>query len=366
MESPNAYQSLDFNGNILDVNPTWLSLSGFSHKEVVGKWFGDFLTDSSKEHFKKNFARFKSQGEIKGVELEIITKHGNVLTVFFNGRVGHDQNRNFKQTHCVFTDITERKEAEHKLQKAKEKAEESDRLKTAFLANMSHEIRTPMNAILGFSELLRDAGLSAEERDEYIEIIHNRGSDLLKIISDIIDISKIEAGDLSIQKQAFSILDLLDELALQYQADNMLASKPRIQFRLEKPEIAGNIIINSDRSRIVQVLNNLFQNAIKFTQQGIIELGCRLLDDKEGILFYLRDTGIGIKASKHKLIFERFRQADDSFTREYGGTGLGLSISKNLVGLLGGRMWVESESGQGSVFYFTIPYKDIEIVDADS
>lgn len=243
------------------------------------------------------------------------------------------------------------------LEKAKIKAEESDRLKSAFLANMSHEIRTPMNAIMGFSDLLDMEDMPFEKRKKFTKIIQERSKDLMGIINDILDISRIESHTLKIFETKGNINDKLVEISEFFKVKNdELFSKPiAIEiFNQLKPEQCS---IETDFERIKQVLINLIDNAFKFTSKGKIQIGCQL-KDKNTLQFFVSDSGIGIEKDKHQVIFERFRQIEETYmTRDFGGAGLGLSISKGIVELLNGSIWVESELGQGSTFYFTVPYK---------
>ncbi len=241
------------------------------------------------------------------------------------------------------------------LKAAKEKAEESDKLKSAFLANMSHEIRTPMNAILGFSTLMRNRVLTDEKRKDYIDLINSNCRQLLRIITDIIDISKIEAGQISIFNKNFNLNKALQELHLSFNNQIEAMQKP-IEFVLKtglKNEFSS---IFTDKVRLEQILSNLLSNSIKFTEKGKIEFGY-YIDRRSDIVFYVKDTGIGMTEEEQKVIFDRFRQVSSSYNKIYGGTGLGLSISKGLAEKLGGSIWVESEVDEGSVFYFNIPYK---------
>jgi PAS domain S-box-containing protein len=253
-------------------------------------------------------------------------------------------------------DIQDRKKIEEELIRAKNKAEESDKLKSAFLANMSHEIRTPMNGILGFANLLNERETEPEERREYTEIINQNSNLLLKIIDDILDIAKIEAGQLKIiEKPCYLDQILYDEYVLfKNQVDKR--EHKSLTMRLKLPEFKIDNQIFTDHSRLSQILSNLLSNALKFTEKGIVEFGY-ILESPAQLKFYVKDTGIGLSADKFEMIFDRFRQADETQARRYGGTGLGLTISNNLVRLMGGTMWVESELGKGSVFYFTLPYK---------
>jgi len=256
----------------------------------------------------------------------------------------------------VAMDVTEIKKTEKELQFAKEKAEESDKLKTAFLANMSHEIRTPMNAIIGFSELLNDPELTNPNREEFIKLISDNSRSLLSLIEDIIDVAKIEAEQLKVINSTCQVNQILDELKEQFTAELMKSPEKDIKIRILKDNNDERFGILTDPLRFKQILNNLIGNAIKFTDRGNVEIGYELKDDKT-IQFFIKDTGIGLSPEKMNVIFERFRQAEESSTKEYGGTGLGLTISRRLVELLGGHIWVESIIHEGSTFYFTLPLK---------
>jgi hypothetical protein len=247
-------------------------------------------------------------------------------------------------------DISERKKMEQELIHAKEKAEESDRLKSAFLANMSHEIRTPLNSVLGFSDLLADENLDKEARLEYAALINASGTNLLAIINDVLDISKIEAGQITLNPAIFAAGELVTDIKKEY---SHKARAKGLELTTRLPENASQIKINSDLVRVRQVLVNFVGNALKFTDSGYIEIG--LIPNNDQLVFYVKDTGIGIAEEFHEKIFDRFRQVEGAQTRRYGGNGLGLAITKNLAELLGGRIWVESEPYKGSTFYFAVP-----------
>ena len=235
------------------------------------------------------------------------------------------------------------------LERAKNKAEESDRLKTAFLTNMSHEIRTPMNAIVGFSQLLNDK-ITENDKKEYINQINSNTNSLLMLIEDILDISMIEANKIIIKNKKFEVNTLLKEVV----SDCLVLNKKGIvELRIINKEENNNIIINSDRIRIKQVLINLFNNACKFTEEGYIELGFEIKTNK--LQFYVKDTGIGISKDGLKFIFDRFRKVDVNKAKLFRGTGLGLAISKKIAQLLNGDLTVKSELVKGSVFYFSLP-----------
>jgi signal transduction histidine kinase len=238
----------------------------------------------------------------------------------------------------------------YELEAAKFKAEESDRLKSAFLSNMSHEIRTPLNAIVGFSYFFSDASLDAETRERYFKIIKSNSDALLVLIDDILDLSRIEAGQLQFKIRPFNAWQIMDELHEQYRK----LTKPGLEFILHPMPPGMQLNINSDPNRFKQILNNLLSNAFKFTEQGVIEIG--YLPPQNGLItFFIRDTGIGIEPENQSIIFERFMKIEEDKSRLFSGTGLGLAISRRLTEALGGNIWVESEPGKGASFYFTQP-----------
>jgi len=308
-----------------------------------------------KEIFPENFASTILQtiseclltGDVKTIEYDLV----------INGEKNYYEARhvpvNEVEVLSMARNITERKKHEEELRISTVKAEESDRLKSAFLANMSHEIRTPLNGILGFAEILKmDKTISGESRD-FLEIINSSGKHLLSLINDIVDLSKIEAGQLKINPQPCMLNELLSELYLFF--DNNTNSKINIHLRTSLPNHLSEIEI--DDVRLKQVLTNLISNALKFTKEGFVEFGYSLKGDV--LQFFVKDSGVGFSKDKLQIIFERFRQADEDTTRHYGGAGLGLAISKNLVELMGGAIWAESEIGKGTVFYFNIPYLSV-------
>ena len=257
----------------------------------------------------------------------------------------------------IEVDITEQKNVENELLIAKEKAEVSNRLKSAFLANMSHEIRTPMNAILGFSELLKQPELTDEKQEKYFEIIKKSGGRLLNVINDIIDISKVESGQMEILISEFNILEQIKEVHALF---NTEAKAKGILLQLKNSLPSNEITIKSDNHKINAILVNLVKNAIKYCDEGTIEIGVEKKDSN--LEFYVNDTGIGIDKSRQIAIFDRFVQADIEDVKALQGSGLGLSISKAYVEMLGGEIWVDSEPGKGATFYFTIP-GEIKIAD---
>ncbi|MEI6883678.1 MAG: ATP-binding protein [Bacteroidota bacterium] len=251
--------------------------------------------------------------------------------------------------------LNEKEKASHELRKAKEKAEESDRLKSAFLANMSHEIRTPMNGILGFAQLLKEPKLAGDEQQEYIRIIQKSGARMLKIINDIVSISKIESGQMDVSITEINVIEQLDFISNFFSIE---AQKKGISLLVSNSLHRNESIIMTDSEKLYAILANLVSNAIKFTDKGKVEIGA----EKKGnwLEFFVRDTGQGVSSKQLSIIFERFRQGGDDKTQYTEGAGLGLSISRAYVEMLGGNISVESEPGKGSVFFFTVPYVPFE------
>ncbi len=237
------------------------------------------------------------------------------------------------------------------LLEAKERAEESDRLKSAFLANMSHEIRTPMNGVLGFSRLLRREDLSKAKQHKYIEAIEVSGERMLRLLSGLMDISRIEAGQVGVEKVTFSVHKLMHEV---YEFFHMRAWQKKIDFRLVV-DTHTDLQITQDRDKIEQICYNLVGNALKFTEKGRIELGVKEQDSS--LLFWVEDTGPGIDTTFHEVIFHRFRQAQEGHQADNDGIGLGLSIARSFAELIDGKLWVESVPGKGATFYLRLPYQ---------
>lgn len=293
-------------------------------------------------------------------QLRFIDQQGKVKWVWVRLFPIYDDQNRFYRIAGIASDITQQKESEIELRVAKEKAQESDQLKSAFLANLSHEIRTPLNGILGFSRLIASEDTNHAVKNQYIDIINKSSDQLLHIIDDLVDISKIEAHQMRIVSQKCNINALIDSLYTFFSQllDQENKSSVLLHKQVDLPD--EDCVIATDEFRLRQVLMNLLGNATKFTHQGEIRFGYTV--DLEGWLrFFVKDTGIGILKSHAEIIFEPFRQAESNTTREYGGTGLGLSISRGLVRLLGGTIWFDSHPGSGSTFYFTIPYHPIRI-----
>ncbi|NLJ08441.1 MAG: PAS domain S-box protein [Sphingobacteriales bacterium] len=352
--APSPFFSLNNNFYFEEANPAFLEMTGYHYEELLQKSIFDLIPEN--EHVRLDFIRqeLEKNRKIDNFELNLVHKDGEIINILLSGNLCIDTHADTCISQFIATNFSQRKLLEEELEKAKRKAEESDRIKSAFLANMSHEIRTPMNAIMGFSSLLRDETLTYEERCTYIDIILKRGNDLLQIISDIIDISRIEAGDIRIVIDKIFVNKFLREITGEYVKIKKLKGKDHISIRNSLQSLDDNVYIESDKVRLSQIFENLLSNALKFTQDGYIEIGYEILPGF--IEFYVRDTGIGIPPDKHEIIFERFRQATDSQAIDYGGTGLGLAIVKSLVTILGGSLRLDSAVNSGSTFYFTIPF----------
>ncbi len=253
----------------------------------------------------------------------------------------------------------------HDLKLAKTKAEESDKLKSVFLSNMSHEIRTPMNGIIGFARLLKKDNLSNIKKTKYVDIIVESGMHLLKIINDIIDISKIEANLIELNNEPCCLNHIMDEIREYALLELKINNKNNISFSIEKGLSNNESFVTCDKTRVRQILINLLTNAIKFTNEGFIKVEYQVIND-ENLLFTVKDSGIGIPSEDHKTIFERFRQAEGRLIKKYGGSGLGLSISHSLIKMLGGDIWLESSPGKGSNFFFTLPLKKVSKEEVES
>nr|WP_321406429.1 PAS domain S-box protein [uncultured Carboxylicivirga sp.] len=267
-----------------------------------------------------------------------------------------DDNNNLSSLLLVGRNFTLRKRAEQELIVAKEKAESADNLKSAFLANMSHEIRTPLNAIVGFTNLLNEDFISDEEKVEYIQIINTSSEHLMALINDIVDLAKIESGELSIHLQESNPNEVLEKLFHLYEKRMDLDSKKHLKFYLNLPEDSAQYLVPCDLKRFNQIFTNLLSNAFKFTPKGFIEMGYVREDDD--LRFYVRDTGIGISPEKQAIIFDPFRQEEENTAKHYGGTGLGLSISKRLVEAMSSKLELSSEKNKGSEFSFLLPISE--------
>jgi len=348
---------LDKSGNIMFCNSKVQENSGLTNEELLGKNAFDTLLPLNTVTAVKDAFDYILRGKtgFYNYETEFRKYDGTILNIEWNATVLRDNNNVVTSVATIGQDITNRKRAEVELINAKSKAEESDKLKSIFLSNMSHEIRTPMNAIMGFSSLIGMEDISDEEKKQYIKIIQNSGDRLLKIINDIIDISKLEAKQLSVNLTECSIKEIFRESVESFRKSDLLKEKKNVSLVTQPDNNNHDIILKTDRHRFQQILDNLISNAIKYTEAGQVETGYRIVNENgtDKVQVYVKDTGIGIPEDMSKLIFERFRQVDEKKYHE--GAGLGLSITKGLIDLLGGRIWFTSEPDKGTTFYFSIP-----------
>jgi two-component system, chemotaxis family, CheB/CheR fusion protein len=339
------------------VNPAYARMHGYTVKELIGKP-ASIVYSKKSEVSLPEYTRLANKKGSHTFETLHVRKDGTIFPVQVNLTAVKDTSGKVMFHAVNVLDITNQKKIEKELLTAKEKAIEADKLKTAFLCNMSHEIRTPMNAIMGFAELIESNDLPVDKRSAYAGIINHRANDLLNVINDIIDVSKIEAGTLNIVEEPGFLNLVLEEIRQFFTSRNENLVKKPIDFRVKNKLKNEENKILSDFQRLKQVLINLVENALKFTSSGFIEIGCELTDNNRNILIHVKDTGIGIPKNKLTVIFDRFWQAEEVlYGKKHGGAGLGLSISKGIIELMKGKLWVESTVGKGSVFYFKIPYK---------
>jgi len=343
-------------GKILAVNPFLIKLLGLPEDRLIDKeiWdiemFGEIVANKDK------FLDLQRKKYVRYEDLTLKTIDGRRIDVEVVSNVYTSHKK--KVIQCNIRDMTLLKREKEELIKAKVQAEEGDRLKTAFLANMSHEIRTPINGIIGFAELLKMPDLDQDSQDQYISIIEKSGDRMLNIINDIISLSKVDSGQMGISISRTNINEQLDFIYAFFKKE---VEQKGIKLIYEKSLLENEAYINTDREKVYAVLTNLVKNAIKFTQSGSIEIGCniepgRSVTEPEELEFFVKDTGVGIQSDQLNIIFERFRQGSELLSRNYEGAGLGLSISKAYVEMLGGKIWTNSVLGQGSTFYFTLPY----------
>jgi len=334
-------------------SPVVTSLLGYTPDELVGKkYFYDLFIPEKRDILKiTSFEVFKMKQTFRSFENPNVHKDGRVLMLTTSGSPIFDNDGNFKGYRGVDTDYTEKTKILEELMLAKEKAEESDKLKTAFINNISHEIRTPLNGILGFGQLLSEAELPAEQRVQYFNIIKKSSNRLINTVSDYLDMARLVTGTMEVGKKEFPILDLMEKV-ITYNKEKI--EEKNLTFELTVPDNNADFLLYSDPDLIDKVFHILLDNAAKFTTKGVVRFGFSVLNGFVG--FFVSDTGVGIESEKMSKIFDMFSQGDYSNTRGYDGSGLGLAIAKGMVSLLGGSISVTSEKGKGSVFTFTVPY----------
>ncbi len=357
---PDGVYKSTHDGKFVKTNPAMVKMLGYNSEEellAVDIKYDLYAEDSERDNISLN-----ELNQELGI-FQLRKKDGSVIWVEDHGWYSFDESGEITYHEGIMRNVTERIQKEEELIKAKEHAEESDRLKSAFLSNMSHEIRTPMNGILGFAELLKEPGLTGETQQEYIRIIEKSGARMLNIINDIVDISKIEAGLMQVN---FKETNINEKIKFIYTFFKPQTEEKGINFLFKNALTEKEAIIKSDNEKVYSILTNLVKNAIKYTEEGVIELGYTLRRTQNTVdepvepaemEFYVKDTGIGIPKDRQEAIFERFIQADITDKMAQQGAGLGLSISKAYVEMLGGKIWVKSDEGKGSIFYFTLPYQ---------
>ena len=350
--APCGYHSLDAQGRIIKINLTELDWLGYSREQVVGRMHFTDLTDAAgATQFTALFPRFKEAGRIDNLEYRMRRKDGTEFTIMVQSTVVRDALGRYLMSRSSVVDISERKRIELELEQRTQEAVAANRAKSELLANMSHEIRTPMNAVVGLSDLLLDTGLNHDQRD-YVRRINLAGTTLLGLLNDILDHSKIEAGQLALESVPIRVRDLVYKCESLFSA---MAEQKRLRLSFD---FVGQVppLVQGDPLRLLQILNNLVANAIKFTEHGQIAVSVECLEQSgQSVLLKVsvHDSGIGLTPEQQERLFTPFGQADSSITRRFGGSGLGLSISKRLVGMMGGQMGVDSETGVGSTFWFT-------------
>jgi PAS domain S-box-containing protein len=342
-------------GYLAECNPVFLALYGLSNiTDLQGMKISEINAVNSDKHFNKLIHELVTH---KYTLRNFETREGNQQgseRYFLNNLIGIVENNNLSRLWGIKTEITKQKKYEQELITAKQIAEKSDQLKSAFLANMSHEIRTPLNGIVGFSELLSQNELDADQKKKYISIVKTSNNQLLRVIDDILDVSRLETGQLSVSKELFHLNILINELE-SYVRQEIAKRVKKLSISVQKSLSDTSDMLYSDKQRLYQVLSNLLNNAVKFTEKGSIEFGYSLLSNTK-LEFYVKDSGIGIPVSEHESVFKQFKQVEEYTSRKYGGTGLGLSICKGIVELLGGSISVESEPEKGSTFRFDLPF----------
>jgi PAS domain S-box-containing protein len=347
--APSAYFSLNRTGDITELNLNGAKMLGKERTKLINSRFMLFVAHNNRVLFADFLVKVSETKTKQTCEVRFTANDKPSIFVYIEGILADDE----KKFLLVAVDLSDRKQAELELIKAKEKAEESDLLKSAFLANMSHEIRTPMSGILGFAELLKKPHLTGEKQQKYIEIIEKSGLRMLNIINNIVDISKIESGQMEVHKKALNVNEQMEYIFTFFKPE---VDVKKLELIFRKSLSDKEAIIITDREKFYGTLVNLVKNAIKYTNKGLIEFGCYKKGNK--LECFVKDTGIGVPKNRQEAIFERFIQADIENKLATHGAGLGLAISKAYVELLGGKMWLESEEGKGSTFYFDIPYSN--------
>jgi PAS domain S-box-containing protein len=352
--SPAGIILIDEKGRIIEVNSSFCEKLGYSRKEMMGMNISQVASPEKEGEIEFNISSILS-GKTLIHEATNIRKDGTpCIVALYETMINLPDGT--PGILSVSNDVTEKKRSQLELIKAKEKAEESDRLKSTFLTNMSHELRTPLNAIIGFSSLMIEFGKD-QDSSLYSHIILKSGQHLLSLVDDIFDITMIETGQIKLNYENVDLISVLKEVKDIIHGERLGENKTGVELILKVDDTEVRKQLFTDSRKLKQILLNLLRNALKFTDKGYIEFGFTVISDAASkyFQFYVKDTGIGIDKIYHETIFNIFRQIDDTHTRKFGGMGIGLSIAKKTVEILGGKIWVESQPNEGSVFYFTVP-----------
>lgn len=355
--APTGYFTLSKNAQIIKLNLSGAKMLGKERSLLQNSNFGFFVTPETKPIFNLFLENVFNSNRVESCEIILLENNHKSFCIYLTG-IAKD---NKEECFVTAMDITDRKRMELEVKHAKAQAEESDHLKTIFLQNISHEIRTPMNAIMGFSDLLLDNFGNKTKLEEFTQIIKQQSADLLELINEILDLSKIETGLMPINIEECDLVQFLNELHLFFinYRDNIGKSHINLQYSIDNNP--NQMLVLIDKGKLKQIFVNLVYNAFKFTENGQIIFGCNF-DDKNNLQFFVSDTGIGIPDNKQAVIFERFMQLDPLNKQIQTGTGLGLSIVKSLVELLDGKISLKSEVGKGTNFNFSVSYHIINSI----
>jgi PAS domain S-box-containing protein len=343
--SPLGYQSLDGDGRVIEVNPAWLEMLGYSREEVVGKWFGDFLAPQQADLFKERFSRFKNAGASSGVQFRMVCKDREEIDVEFDGKIGYDENGNFKQTHCIMRDITKRKQMEDLVKMTMTNLKRSNTELDQFASVVSHDLQEPLRVITGFSGMLKNRLGDELDSDakEFIHFIIDGGERMQKLISDMLAYSRLTT-------RGKEFLPVNCETLFKDVLNNLLMTIDETSAEVTHETLPT---VEADETQMVQLLQNLIANAIKFRGKEVPRVHVVIADKEDEWLFSIKDNGIGIEARHQERVFDIFQRLHSR--SEYPGTGIGLAVCKKIIERHGGRIYLESEPGKGTTVFFTLP-----------
>ena len=343
--SPLGYQSLDEDGCLIEVNPAWLEMLGYSREEVIGRWFGDFLVSKQVDLFKGRFQRFKEAGETSGVQFRMTRKNREEIDVEIDGKAGYDENGNFKQTHCIVRDVSKRKQMEDLVKITMADLKRSNTELDQFAAVVSHDLQEPLRVISGFSGMLKDRFEDKLEGDakEFLHFIIDGGERMQKLITDLLAYSRLTT-------RGKEFLPVNCETVIKDVLNNLL-----VTIDETSAEVTHDLLptVEADETQMVQLLQNLIANAIKFRGEKAPQIHVAITDEGDDWLFSVTDNGIGIEARHQERVFDIFQRLHPK--SKYPGTGIGLAICKKIVERHGGRIYLTSEPDEGTILFFTLP-----------